>query len=123
MFTFSTLVLLTIVSVTGCGSGVRFGGVVQFEDGTPVQNATVSFIDTKTQYDGQTNAQGKYTLYGATLKEGVPPGQYKVAVSMPNNDDGTTMLPTKYASIETSGLNCNVQSGGTFDIIIEKEKK
>jgi hypothetical protein len=118
----SIFVLLTVVSAIGCGSGLRFGGMVQFDDGTPVQGAMVSFIDAKNQYDGLTDAQGRYTLCGATPKDGIPPGQYRVAVSMPNNDDGKSTFPEKYANIETSGLDCDVKSGGTFDITIEKKK-
>ncbi|MDR2438947.1 MAG: carboxypeptidase-like regulatory domain-containing protein [Planctomycetaceae bacterium] len=109
LFVFSIVALLTVVSSTGCGSGLRFGGVVQFDDGTPVQGAIVSFIDVKKQYDGQTDAQGRYTLHGATLKDGIPPGEYRVAVSMPSNDDGKSTFPEKYASIETSGLTCEVK--------------
>jgi hypothetical protein len=120
LFTFS--VLLIVVSLTGCGSGLRFGGVVQFDDGTLVQGAMVSFIDAKSQYDGLTDAQGRYTLCGATPKDGIPLGQYRVAVSMPNSDDGKSTFPEKYANIETSGLECEVKSAGTFNITIEKKK-
>ncbi|MDR1962269.1 MAG: carboxypeptidase-like regulatory domain-containing protein [Planctomycetaceae bacterium] len=119
-FFHSLFIFFVLILLTGCGSGLRFGGVVRFEDGTPVQGASVSFIDTKNQYDGQTDAQGKYTLTGATPKDGIPPGHYNVAVSMPADDNGKSVLPEKYASPDTSGLTCDVQSGSTFDIIIEK---
>ncbi|MDR2754558.1 MAG: carboxypeptidase-like regulatory domain-containing protein [Planctomycetaceae bacterium] len=123
---FSTLVLLTVISSTGCGSGLQFGGVVQFDDGTPVQGAMVSFIDAKNQYDGQTDAQGRYTLHGATLKDGIPAGEYRVAISRRSSDDEKSTFPEKYAAVETSGLTCEVKEKGntTFDItIIRSEKK
>ncbi|MDR3199137.1 MAG: carboxypeptidase-like regulatory domain-containing protein [Planctomycetaceae bacterium] len=126
LFVFSTLVLLTSVSLTGCGSGLRFGGTVQFDDGTPVEGALVSFIDAKRQYDGLTNAQGRYTLTGATPKDGIPPGEYQVAVSMRSNDDEKSTFPEKYASVETSGLTCKVneKENSAFNItIIKSEKK
>ncbi|MDR0609359.1 MAG: carboxypeptidase-like regulatory domain-containing protein [Planctomycetaceae bacterium] len=126
LFVFSVLVLLTSVSLTGCGSGIRFGGVVQFDDGTPIEGALVSFIDTKRQYDGLTDAQGQYTLCGATPKDGIPPGEYRVAVSKNSNENEKSTFPEKYASIETSGLTCEVKEKGNsaFNItIIRSEKK
>ncbi len=111
--------LLCLVCV-GCGSGIKFGGTVKFDDGSPLQGGTVRFSGEKNQYDGEVRQDGTYTLVGATPKDGIPVGKYKVSVSGVRDDDGVSPVPEKYSSIDTSGLTCEVMSGGKFDITLEK---
>ncbi len=118
------LAALLLVCFAGCGSGVKFGGTVKFDDGAPLISGTVSFVGgDRNQYDGDVKADGSYTLAGATSKDGIPPGKYTVIVSGVRDDNGVSPVPEKYSSVSTSNLTCEVKSGGKFDIVLEKEAK
>jgi hypothetical protein len=112
------------IAVAGCGgSGVSFTGVVKNADGSPCSGAVVSFSGTKYQYDGATDANGKYKLVGATVKDGIEPGKYQVSVTKSDGDTGKSLIPAKYGSPDTSGLVCEVKGSGTFDITLENNAK
>ena len=74
---FVTFVVLGLVTVAGCGGNADLGtvaGVVTL-DGQPLANATVEFIptddgETRSSYDGTTDASGRYELYFSAGKAG-----------------------------------------------------
>lgn len=68
-------------------------------DGKPVEGAVVLFIPTgSTNFSalGATDAEGKYKLQtrtGQQLRDGVPAGEYRVAVSRMVKPDGSPLPP------------------------------
>lgn len=134
--------LLSILSVTGCGGSnlpktVPAEGVVTL-DGTPVADATITFISEGTTYHatGNTNAEGKFSMRAFQEKTGAVPGNYKVEImksvqgkaSSSNNDEPVTLdvrneLPGKYASLVTSGLTATLSESGSKDLKFELTSK
>ena len=121
--TFGCLCLFVCLFCFGCGGGgVQFTGKVTFDDGSPVSGGTVIFESGSLQYDGIIQADGSYSLRGATEGSGIPFGSYQIAVVVPAEDDGKAVIATKYSSAATSGLTFEVKSAGprTFDIKVER---
>lgn len=139
---FVGLIALTI----GCNSKklptiVKAEGIVTL-DGTPVENATISFLSEKTDYHaiGNTNAQGKFTMRVARSeyngKTGACPGDYKVEISKSvigaqkeGESGGETEvslrndLPAKYASVGSSNLKVTVPEKGSDQLNFELTSK
>jgi hypothetical protein len=106
--------------------------------GTPVGNATISFMPTDgTKGEGgigSTDAAGMYTLIGSRRGDvGVVPGKYSVRVSRFVNRDGTLLpsdakwadfphaiesVPAPYSSPDSNFFVTVPESGGTLDIPI-----
>lgn len=126
--------VLCLLALVGCGpSGPAFvpvSGVVTL-DGVPVAGANVAFfskVGSRTA-DGQTDAQGKFTLttQDSDPKPGAIEGEHTVTVNGMRivgaiaNPDGTSasatppriewFLPERYARPETSGLSQTVTKG------------
>jgi hypothetical protein len=112
----------------GCGSSHRVPvtGRVTRQDGTPVVGSRVTFrsTDTGAWGSGVTDRDGRYELGTEEKGEGIPPGDYAVAVAEDRGDWDHPKPPTihaKYASPRTSGLNYRVDAGSdrTFDLELE----
>ncbi|MFM8570638.1 MAG: hypothetical protein ACKOAU_03475 [Pirellula sp.] len=120
---------------------VKAEGVVTL-DGTPVENATITFISEKTDYHavGNTNAQGKFAMrvsrseYNGAI--GACPGSYKVeilksVISGGKGGEGggeatvnlQNALPAMYATIATSGLTVTVPDKGSDQLNFELTSK
>lgn len=123
---FSLLAALMCVAVSGCGRGsdgrVPVSGTVTL-DGAPLESGSVIFYTGAGSAGVGTIQNGSFTVSEAGSSEGVQPGSYKVAVESwetapgeVNADgeiaaEGKSRIPTKYNSVETSGLTVEVQAG------------
>jgi hypothetical protein len=136
------LPLLAIATTSGCGGRdlpktVPAEGVVTL-DGSPVADATLTFISESNTYHstGNTNAEGKFSMRAFPEKSGAVPGTYKVEISKSvqgtasstNPDEPVTLnlrneLPGKYASLVTSGLTANVSETGSKEMKFELSSK
>ncbi len=131
--------------MVGCGpdlshlpATVPARGVVTL-DGTPVENATITFIADSGTYHATavSDSSGGFTLKAFPEKDGAVPGSYKVEVNKAvvegGGDAGTDGeikgltvkfgVPQKYATIGTSGLTTTIPEGGKTDIKIELKSK
>lgn len=124
-----------VVLLCGCAtpvdpSLVPVSGTVT-ADGQPLANATITFIpmDGTPGFGGvgKTDAAGRYTLAGSRDNApGIPPGEYRVAISKRLMPDGSEMppntppmesaakesLPVTYSNPATTQLTAKVQPGG-----------
>ena len=140
------MVLCFLVAMeSGCGSSgkpkpVAAEGVLTWEDGKPVTQATVVFLpdDPKgKQASGLTGKDGSFTLTTYNQDDGAVPGDYKIIVTKGLNSAGETPQekdPTKlmrefyekskqksakdgvpdiYGNPKTSPLKWRVEAGGT----------
>ena len=141
-------VLGPLVFLSGCGppadpSLVPVSGTVT-ADGQPLANATVTFIpmDGTPGFGGtgKTDAAGQYTLAGSRDNApGIPPGDYRVAISkrlmpdgseVPASDNTPPMmsparesLPVGYSNPATTQLTAKVQpGGGPLDFALKVKK-
>jgi hypothetical protein len=136
--------VVTIIAVTGCGSGggnlpktVPAMGVVTL-DGKPVEGAQVVIGNEATGGSAITNSSGQFSLRTFVEKDGVLPGEYKVQVSktieekLPGAkgsvDGGDPVryvfgVPKKYTGLTTSGLTISVPDKGNRDIKLELTSK
>ena len=97
----STIFLAMIVSVIGCGDGIKrvsIQGLLTCE-GKPLDFATVQFIPgpgvDSPGAIGQTSASGRFTLVSSrNSDEGIPPGNYTVRVTRLADHDGTVLPAT-----------------------------
>lgn len=117
---------------------VKAEGVVTL-DGTPVANATISFISEKHQYHatGNTDANGKFAMRAFPSKTGAVPGDYRVELMKSvagdrppgaSEDEPVAVnlrneLPSKYASMTTSQLTASVPEAGTNQLLFELTSK
>jgi hypothetical protein len=126
----SSLVLLAVLSLTGCQKGGSLPNLVAVKgtvtlDGQPLSFGTVSFapIDSEGQPATGKIVDGQFTMLTSVDSPGVVPGNYKVRIESveplgemsPNPADVTakpaSLIPEKYNSIETSELEVEVTPG------------
>lgn len=129
----------TAVLVVGCGSGVRkypVAGVVEFEDGTPLEGGLVEFsgLENKARAAGQVKKDGTFQLTSDREGDGAPSGKYRVIViqgSMPigmapagaqsEHRHESRRLHPKHGQYETSGLTAEVEpvSANKVRLVVE----
>ena len=141
-FALGLLFLSGSALLSGCNRSnlprtVKAEGIITL-DGTPVANATISFISEKYTYHatGNTNDQGRFAMRAFQEKPGAVPGDYKVEIlksvvgstTTSANDDAAVVnlrndLPMKYSSIVTSGLTVTVPDKDTDQLKFELTSK
>lgn len=130
--TIAFMVLLSLLSFSGCGSGnVPFGGKVTFADGKPFTRGAVCFTNGTLSAFGPIQADGSYMLGGLKAGDGIPPGTYQVYLANFQeqiSDDFADVtvyrseIALKYGSPDTSELSCEVTRGGRYDFVVEPFK-
>jgi hypothetical protein len=131
-----TILLFVALCCIGCGPSTRLKGLVPVEgvvyyDGQPIEEATVMFdpgdpTNLKLRSAiGVTDADGKFTLTTLNPKDGIAPGEYKVAIS--KYKEGPTgapisLLPEKYDDVNRSGFTATVPKRGVKDLRFDLEK-
>ena len=121
----------------GCSKNYSLTGTITFsDDGSPVPDVAVFFTDGKNVSQGAADKTGKYVVGTLGVKDGIPPGTYKVYIvgaeeieyePGPGGISVTKITPyiqRKYYSAETSGLTF-VSDGKTksFDITLDRYEK
>jgi hypothetical protein len=128
------LLSLAAVALSGCGGGdpyavktVPAAGSVTYK-GKPLSNGTIMFQPVKEEGRPASGViqDGKFTLTTYNEGDGAVAGKHKVAVVVANEvktKDGDTTLkyivPQKYASPETSGVEVDVPDNGSQDLKVE----
>jgi hypothetical protein len=98
----SAIVVITLISLAGCGGGsVPVEGTLTL-DGNPLAEATVTFqgrggAPEDAIFVGETDSQGCFSLKSFRSRSpGAPPGSYRVSITtvkLPPNADERTILP------------------------------
>jgi hypothetical protein len=120
------LFALAVLCLIGCNQP-KVSGKVVFLDGSPLTTGTVTFENDQHMYRGQIKSDGTFSMGMLKDGEGIPPGEYRVAVEAidPETDiddrDPQLFVHRRYASASTSGITYNIQKN-TRDIVIEVEK-
>ncbi|QEL14978.1 peptidase associated/transthyretin-like domain-containing protein [Limnoglobus roseus] len=125
---------LLLAALVGCGGGKHpVSGVVTLEDGSPLTKGLVVFERSDggppIAARGTIGPDGRYELSTDRAGDGVPAGKYKVLINsldLSEVPDEQKNLPfdSKYGKFETSGLQCDVTSGGTtFPIKLDRPKR
>src|SRR6266545_2694719 len=132
-------------ALAGCGGGgdglTPVSGTVTV-DGSAGDGVAVAFIpQAGTPGNGGTalaDKSGKYEILTPQGKKGLPPGQYKVTVSVRRNPDGTPadpsvppmeskaseVLPPKFSDREKTELNATVgNEAKSHDFSVQSDKK
>jgi hypothetical protein len=128
------LALTVVAAVSGCGGGdpyavktVSAAGTATYQ-GKPVSKGTILFqpVDEKGRPASGTIEDGKFTLTTYREGDGAVPGKHKVAVVVTEEKktkDGDTtvkyIIPERYASAETSGVEVEVPPGGSSDLRVD----
>jgi len=128
------LALTVVAAVSGCGGGdpyavktVSAAGTATYQ-GKPVSKGTILFqpVDEKGRPASGTIEDGKFTLTTYREGDGAVPGKHKVAVvateEKKTKDGDTTvkyLIPERYASAETSGVEVEVAPGGSSDLRVD----
>ncbi|MFG0332897.1 MAG: hypothetical protein ACF8TS_05995 [Maioricimonas sp. JB049] len=124
-----SIVSIAVVAalVSGCGGGsdgrVTASGTVSL-DGQPLPDGSVTFFDENGGSAGVGIIEnGRFSVSEASSSTGIQPGTYKVAVQSWESEpgavtdegeiivEGTSRIPEKYNSSETSGLTAEVGEG------------
>jgi len=133
------LLLGFVFFATGCGQP-KVTGTVTYSDGTPLERGSVNFQTEKHAAMGAIGKDGRYTIGGVKVGDGVPPGTYMVfitgamgidASNVPELQPGLAMvsgvtaaimplIDMKYERPETSGLTCEVKSTTVFNIVVKR---
>jgi hypothetical protein len=126
------LAVLMLTALAGCGSRLRpVEGQVVFTDGKPLPGGMVIFEQVtssgpRVAARGDIGPDGTFRLSTYAQDDGVPEGNYRVAVAPPLPADvrqlsGARMFPEKYENPETSGLQFQVTSGkNVFQIKLDR---
>jgi hypothetical protein len=98
-------------------------GRVPRHHGSPVQGVKViaRCNETGNWASGTTDADGRYTLGGRRVGEGIPRGEYFVVLLEDTSESGPPTIPPKYHIPATSGLRLHVADKKriTFDITLD----
>ncbi len=131
--------------IVGCGDP-SVSGKVTLSDGTPVTTGKVYFENGGFAATGTINKDGSYRIGKNKDGDGVPRGQYKIAImgaiinSFPDEPDNTqnvkmgglivrkpvtfqNLVHPKYTSVNTSGLEIEVKGSMKHDIVVEPPPK
>lgn len=132
----SALLLLLALTIVGCGGQPvgKVAGKVTYK-GAPVTEGSIIFqnADGTVALSSNLGPDGSYAVTSAD-RDGLPPGDYKVAVSPGKIGSGEAPLvvapgeaappptiPTKYHSIDTTDLKASVKAGDNapfnFDLV------
>lgn len=134
---FLSVALVALVALVGCSSSsgtkpVAVSGKVTYK-GVPVPGAMVQFMPTSKEGEpasGRTDASGQYQLVSPKGAQGVPPGEYKVAISRMIGPDGKELppdvspfsgggkegMPSFYSSMQDTQLTATVLAGASTKI-------
>jgi hypothetical protein len=133
--------LACALAFAGCNSGPQLPPTVPAEgivtlDGTPVSDATVSFIADVGTYNATavTGKDGKFAMKAFEEKNGVVVGSYKVEINktvietLGVNSGETSVsikygVPKKYTTFGTSGLTIAIEKSGNKEIKFELKSK
>ncbi|GHT18831.1 hypothetical protein FACS1894189_7150 [Planctomycetales bacterium] len=115
----------------GCSQNVPLTGTVKFSDGTPLTTGTISFTDAKgSQARGDIDSAGRYVVGFKGIGDGLPSGEYQIAVSaFEYKDEGknritTQLVDVKFMNKDTSGLRVTIdKSVRTHDVTVERPPK
>ena len=138
----ATIIFFTCIAVSGCGNGnIPLSGTVTFsDDGSPLTVGTVSFEGNSVRAYGNLDKNGRYVVGTEKERDGIPPGNYKIALigagttgeAMKIKEFGRTidglatfipLVDTKFTSAESSGLSVTVdKSTKTFDFQVDRPK-
>jgi hypothetical protein len=128
------LILSILICSIGCSKGNSVTGKVTFPDGSPLTRGEITFSTPTFVAAGMIQPDGRYSIRANNMKEGIPSGTYSVTVKayeeaqenpdgmMENLKPAKSLIDTKYASPNTSGLTCEVTGTMTFDINVEPFK-
>ena len=139
---FTSLALGLSLALLGCGSAanslpetVTAQGIVTL-DGKPIDKASVVFIAATGNYHatGTSDSSGRFSLKAFSEKDGAVPGPYKVEVNKTivtpagaGGDEESVKvefgLPTKYATVATSGLTATIPKEGMTNLNLELKSK
>ena len=131
--TFLMTVAISLVAI-GCSENVSIRGKVTFSDDQSPLTVGMVFFDTDSyQARGLLAPDGTYELGSTGLKDGLPPGEYRVyvsgaSISDPNvppeaNAPPLPLIDPKYESGLTSGLSVKVdRSTRTFDFSVDRNQ-
>jgi len=121
-----TLILFVLAAtlLSGCGQ-TKVTGKVTFPDGSPLTSGTVMFEDDKHTYTATIKSDGTFNMGMLKDGEGIPPGEYRVAVLAIDPESEFAAQPRfladlKYASSRTSGITYNIQKKTDVAITVEK---
>jgi hypothetical protein len=135
------VVAACIVTLVGCGDGrpalYPVKGVVRFESGDPVRNATIEFVPPSAGPSprGRIDAEGGFVLGTYANGDGAPAGDYRVVVvqalapeatkhlgnlgeAHTGHAGGVKVVALKHASPETSGVRSEVKASPMNDLEI-----
>jgi len=136
MLRFHCYFTILLALIVGCSGNVALRGTVTFsDDGTPVTAGTVTFRKGDGHIArGRIQEDGTYNVGFEREANGLPPGQYMVAISdarvivgqHPGSDDliWEQLIDMRYENPETSGLAVEVNaSTRVFDIQVERFRR
>lgn len=126
---YSIVLLLGLIFLLGCNNGrVKLGGKVTYEDGSAVPHGTVVFATESYQAKGQIESDGTFEVSSTGVKDGLPPGKYKVYIIGATEDvagkrgeSSRSLIDKKYDNYVSTPLSCEVPAPkNTFDIKVPK---
>ena len=122
------LLFFALLFVAGCGSGhVQLGGTVTFDDGTPLTTGAVIFATEAFMASGRIDSQGNFVIGSLGVRDGLPPGTYKVYISgateeNPRADGGMwSHIDPTYGCFSSTPLTSDIPAPrNTFDIVVPR---
>lgn len=130
-----------VIFLSGCSGNVGMGGKVTFsDDGSPLTTGTVCFTTDTFLAQGTIQPDGTYTVGSESIKDGIPPGKYRVYITGAQKEVGQSegqkladghvdsgnpvyepLIDLKYGTAATSGIEVEVMSSQkNYDIVVDR---
>jgi len=83
MLKYTSIIVLLLCAVAGCGKGhVPLKGKVVFsDDGSPLTLGSVILTRQNFQSRGDLNSKGEFVMESLSARDGLPPGTYQVSIA------------------------------------------
>ena len=124
---FFTLCFILFFAV-GCGNrNVQLSGTVTFEDDTPLTIGAVVFSTDTFMASGNIGSNGKYLMGSYGMKDGLPPGTYKVYIAgateevSEKNGGVWSLIDPKFGGYTSTPITCEIPAPqNTFNITVPR---
>ncbi len=128
MYRLSSLLILLVLGLSGCGNGfIPVGGKIVFEDGSPLTEGAICFSTDTFMANARIQPDGTFQLSSLEKEDGLPVGHYSVTIysaTMDEKERTVYLVDPIFFDKDTTPLHAEVVSNTKhFEFQVHRPKK